>query len=127
MCIYSSFTELGVEAASCETPAEENNESVLLSLFDGNDGFGNFLSNPYDSAGGQDAKDPQEHCPQPYGDEFLPSQLLSELLSGSAAEPVACKVSRSGTSGTRQPDIARITMRPSKNTRDDMQQGWRSP
>lgn len=70
---------MGIEA-TCDDQNEENNESALMSLFDGNDGFGNFLSNPYESS--QEEKD-SELKGFGLGDEFLPSQLLSDLLSKS--------------------------------------------
>jgi len=79
---------LGIEA-TCDQ-SEESNESALLSLFDVNDTFGNFLSNPYESSS-QEEKN-SELKPFGTGDEFLPSQLLSDLLSGST-EPIT-KVSR---------------------------------
>lgn len=70
---------MGIEA-TCDQ-SEESNESALLSLFDGNDGFGNFLSNPYEN--NQEEKD-LEIKQYTTGDEFLPSQLLSDLLFGSS-------------------------------------------
>lgn len=79
-CSISSYTELGIEA-TCDQ-IEETNESALLSLLDGSDSFGNFLSNPYES--NQEEKD-SELKRYGTGDEFLPSQLLSDLLSGSTA------------------------------------------
>ncbi|VVC32079.1 Arfaptin homology (AH) domain,Arfaptin homology (AH) domain/BAR domain [Cinara cedri] len=77
----SSYTELGIEA-TCDQD-EETNESALLSLFDGSDGFGNFLSNPYDSNKEENNLDLKQYNT---GDEFLPSQLLSDLLSAGSAE-----------------------------------------
>jgi hypothetical protein len=71
---------LGIEA-TCDQ-SEENNETALLSLFDGNDSFGNFLSNPYESS--QEEKDTEIKQYGITGDEFLPSQLLSDLLFGSS-------------------------------------------
>lgn len=69
---------MGIEA-TCDQN-EETNESALLSLFDGNDGFGNFMSNPYDNNQEENNSDLKQYGT---GDEFLPSQLLSDLLSGS--------------------------------------------
>lgn len=69
---------MGIEA-TCDQN-EENNESALMSLFDGNDSFGNFLSAPFES--NQEEKD-SELKASGIGDEFLPSQLLSDLLSNS--------------------------------------------
>jgi len=69
---------LGIEA-TCDQ-IEETNESALLSLFDGSDSFGNFLSNPYESSQEEMSSEPKRYGT---GDEFLPSQLLSDLLSGS--------------------------------------------
>lgn len=61
-----------------------------MSLYDGGDDFSNFLSNPYESNGQTEST--VDHLKQyENGDEFLPSQLLSDLLYGSA-EPI--KVSR---------------------------------
>lgn len=75
---------MGIEA-TCD-PIEETNESPLLSLFDGSDNFGNFLSNPYES--NQEEKDSGLKS-YGTGDEFLPSQLLSDLLSGSTGSSSA--------------------------------------
>lgn len=72
---------MGIEA-TCDLN-EENNESTLMSLFDGNDGFGHFLSTPYEN--NQEEKDSEQKS-LGIGDEFLPSQLLSDLLS-SSTEP----------------------------------------
>lgn len=70
---------MGIEA-TCDQN-EETNESALLSLFDGNDGFGSFLSSPYDNT--QEDSNLDFKLDGSMGDEFLPSQLLSDLLSGS--------------------------------------------
>ncbi|XP_060865857.1 islet cell autoantigen 1 [Metopolophium dirhodum] len=88
----SSYTELGIEATPDQI--EETNESALLSLLDGSDSFGNFLSNPYES--NQEEKD-SELKRYGTGDEFLPSQLLSDLLSGSTA-PVNTTAKKSDSS-----------------------------
>lgn len=84
---------MGIEAISDQN--NESNESVLQSLFDGSDSFGNFLSNPYphDSTEEKDPEKDSELKQFATGDEFLPSQLLSDLLFGSA-ESVSNKVSR---------------------------------
>lgn len=79
--MISSYAELGIEA-TCDQN-EETNESALLSLFDGSDGFGSFLSSPYDNT--QEGKNLDSKQDGIMGDEFLPSQLLSDLLSGSTA------------------------------------------
>lgn len=78
---FSSYTELGIEA-TCDQN-EESNESALLSLFDGSDGFGSFLSSPYENSREETDSEPKQNVT---GDEFLPSQLLSDLLSGSSTE-----------------------------------------
>lgn len=80
---------MGIEA-SCDQN-DESNEAALLALFDGNDGFGSFLSNPFESDGsdGRDSEPKQNGT----GDGFLPSQLLSDLLS-STTDPAVTKVSR---------------------------------
>jgi hypothetical protein len=83
---------LGIEA-TCDQ-VEETNESPLLSLFDGSDNFGNFLSNPYES--NQEEKD-SEIKRYGTGDEFLPSQLLSDLLSGSTESSAAVNTSTTST------------------------------
>lgn len=80
---YSSYTELGIEAT--EPRGDENNESFALLSFDGAESFGQFLSSPYDDS--QVDKEISELKQIVTGDEFLPSQLLSDLLSGSTAEP----------------------------------------
>lgn len=83
LIVISSYTELGIEA-TCDQ-SEENNESTLLSLFDGNDSFGNFLSNPYENNQEEKVSEIKQYGTT--GDEFLPSQLLSDLLFGSS-EPI---------------------------------------
>jgi len=91
----SSYTELGIEAIAGDRSGEEsNNESALLSLFDDDTdgGFGDFLSKPYDASGPDDPTAPCGGRPFSTGDEFLPSQLLSDLLAGSA-EPARVNVS----------------------------------
>ncbi|XP_050520881.1 islet cell autoantigen 1 isoform X2 [Daktulosphaira vitifoliae] len=71
------YVELGIEAA---VPNEDNNESTLLSLFDEKDDFDNFLSVPFKSGKDHETSEfKQNECV----DEFLPSQLLSDLLSSS--------------------------------------------
>lgn len=95
--IYSSsYTELGIEAISDQN--NESNESVLQSLFDGSDSFGNFLSNPYPHDGPEEKNSEKNSESKQFttGDEFLPSQLLSDLLFGSTSESSAGtnKVSR---------------------------------
>lgn len=87
---------MGIEA-TCD-PIEEKNESPLLSLFDGSDNFGNFLSNPYES--NQEEKD-SELKSYGTGDEFLPSQLLSDLLSGSNSATVNTTTTATTTTTTK--------------------------
>ncbi|XP_050436053.1 islet cell autoantigen 1 [Adelges cooleyi] len=73
-----SYIELGLEASAPQE--DENKESTLLSLFDGKDTYGDFLSTPFQT--GQD-EDNAELKQNDNPDEFLPSQLLSDLLYSS--------------------------------------------
>lgn len=78
---------MGIEA-TCDQN-DESNEAALRSLFDGSDSFGDFLANPYDNSLKEKDSDLKQYGT---GDEFLPSQLLSELLSGST-DSITNKVS----------------------------------
>lgn len=77
---------MGIEAIE-----EKDDEDNALLSFDASDSFGNFLSSPYDDS--QVDNDDSKLKQYMTGDEFLPSQLLSDLLSGSTAESNT-KVSR---------------------------------
>lgn len=80
---------MGIEAT--EPRGDENNEAIALLSFDGGEGFGQFLSSPYDD--NQVDKEDSELNQIVTGEEFLPSQLLSDLLYGSSVEPTT-KVSQ---------------------------------